>query len=49
MPMGGMRFANTEKSGWPGTKLKPAGCTKVMRMSIRRWVVRVTTLNPETI
>src|SRR5512139_2406310 len=32
MPIGGMRLARTEKSGWPGTKLKPAGWTSVMRM-----------------
>ena len=31
MPIGGMRLASTEKSGCPGTKLKPAGWTSVMR------------------
>src|SRR5512138_2759065 len=31
MPIGAMRLASTEKSGCPGTKLKPAGWTRVMR------------------
>ena len=40
MPIGGMRLANTEKSGWPGTKLKPAGWTSVTRMDLSQSKLR---------